>query len=132
MDVSKGSKKRTLRGAYSRRKGNAYELSVIKELNELYNTDSLVSARSESKRWDDSGVDIVDHQDILPFYVQLKCTQNVPNPAKLQKACKMTKKPLAVFWKSQVKHEHKCTSMGEYVMIEKQAFYELLKQAMGE
>jgi hypothetical protein len=132
MAELKNNKKKTLRGAYSRRKGASYERQIINELNELYGVNSLVSSRSESKRWDDAGIDIVDHENILPWYIQLKCTQSCPNPAKLQAACKKKEKPLAVFWKSQVKKEHKCVSMGEYVMIDKQAFYELLKNQKAE
>jgi hypothetical protein len=132
MAELKNNKKKTLRGAYSRRKGGKYELQLIKELNELYGVNSLVSSRSESKRWDDAGVDIVDRENVLNFYVQAKVTQSCPNPAKLQAACKKKEKPLAIFWKSQVKKEHKCVSMGEYVMIDKQAFYELLKNQKAE
>jgi hypothetical protein len=132
MAELKNDKKKTFRGAYSKKKGNRYELQIIKELNELYNTNSLISARSESKRLDDAGVDVVDRENILSFLIQAKCTQNCPNPAKLQASCKIKNKPLAIFWKSQVKKEQKCVSMGEFVMLDKKAFYELLKNQKAE
>ena len=113
-------------GAYARKKGNSYELKIIKELNALYNTDSLVSSRSESKRTDDAGVDIVDRENLLPVYVQCKNTQNIPS-VDLIKECKLKDKPLAIFWNKQIKKEINCVSGGEFVIITKDNFYELLK-----
>lgn len=112
-------------GKYARKKGNNYELKIIKELNNLYNTDSFVSSRSESKRLDDAGIDIVDRDDILPFYVQCKNTQNIPS-IDLIKECKKKDKPLIIFWNKQVKKEVNCVSAGEYVILQKDLFYFLL------
>lgn len=111
-------------GAYARKKGNSYELKIIKELNSLYNTDTLVSSRSESKRTDDAGIDVVDRENILPFYVQCKSTQATPS-VELIKECKIQDKPLAIFWNKQIKKEVNCVSAGEFVILTKELFYQL-------
>lgn len=123
------SPKKKKGGAYARKKGNAYELKIIKELNLLFNTDTLVSSRSESKRLDDAGIDIVDHENILPFFVQCKNTQNIPS-TDLIKNCKVKTKPLAIFWNKQIKKEVNCISDGEYVILEKNEFYKLLNNGL--
>lgn len=113
-------------GSYARKKGNSYELKIIKELNLLYDTDTLVSSRSESKRLDDAGIDIVDGNNIMPFYVQCKNTQNIPS-VDLIKECKRQDKPLAIFWNKQIKKEVNCISAGEFVIVTKELFYKLLR-----
>ena len=127
----KEKKEKKGRGNYSRQKGHRYELKIIKELNTLYNTTSLVSSRSESKRTDDAGVDIVDKDNILSFYVQCKNTQATPNPTLIDK-CKLKDKPLVIFWNKQVKKETNCISEGEFVMMKKDFFYEILNKIEKE
>ena len=73
--AEKPKKKRN--GAYARRKGNNYELKIIKELTELGYA-GLKSARSESKNLDNDKIDIAETIDHLPSYVQCKCTKNTP------------------------------------------------------
>lgn len=124
---SSNSPPKKMTGAYAKRKGNNYELKLIKEHNELFDTDTLVSSRSESKRTDDAGVDVVDPNNLVPYYIQAKCTQNQPN-VDLIKDCKLKDKPLVVFFNKQIKKEKKCVSGGEFVIMEKEFFYELLKQ----
>ena len=58
----------------SRNKGNSFERKIMNELKEL-GYDCL-TARNESKRLDDAGVDLVDN---TPFYFQLKKTERLPN-----------------------------------------------------
>lgn len=97
----------------------------------MFNTDSLVSSRSESKRTDDAGVDIVDPQNKLFFYVQCKNTQATPN-SKLIETCKLKDKPLVIFWNKQVKKEKNCVSEGEFVILKKELFYQMLKMIKNE
>lgn len=59
----------------SRAKGCAYELSVIRLFNSM-GWDSAVSSRSESKRTDDSGVDICY---TAPIQVQCKAVERLGN-----------------------------------------------------
>ena len=70
LEFDKPKKKRS--GAYSKQKGNRYELKLIKELGEL-GYDGLVSARSESRSLDNDKIDIAETIDKLPCYVQAKC-----------------------------------------------------------
>ncbi len=56
----------------SRAKGHAYELQIVNRLKELgYDA---VTSRSESKRMDDLGVDIIDNTD---FYIQCKAVEKL-------------------------------------------------------
>ena len=69
-------KRRSL-GARNRARGNAYECKIAKELNELgFN---VVTSRSESKRMDDAKVDLIDLDNKLPCYLQLKKTTSTPS-----------------------------------------------------
>mgnify|MGYP003460701114 CR=1 FL=1 len=78
----KPKKKRN--GAYAKRKGNNYELKIIKELIGL-GYKGLKSSRSESKNLDDAKIDIAETEDKLPCYVQCKCTKNTPSIAEIIK-----------------------------------------------
>jgi hypothetical protein len=102
-------------------------LKIIKELNELYDTKSFVSTRSESKRLDNLGVDIADRESLLPMYIQCKNTQATPSIELITKF-KLEDKPLAVFWNKQVKKDDRNTSAGEFVIIKKEFFYKLLNK----
>lgn len=110
-------------GKYSKSKGNRYELKIINEIKEL-GFESAVSSRSESKSHDDAGIDIVCPE--LPVYVQCKATQNTPDYAELIKECKKKDKPLVIFHNKQKKVEKNCKSLGEYVIMDKETFYDLV------
>ena len=117
-------------GAYSKNKGNRYELKIIKELTEL-GYDGLKSSRSESKSLDNDKIDIAQDKDAkneLPFYVQCKCTKNTPNVQEILEACPRKNKPLIVVWNKQINKEVNMASAGEFVMLEKSFFYELIKK----
>lgn len=117
-------------GAYSKNKGNRYELKIIKELTEL-GYDGLKSSRSESKSLDNDKIDIAQDKDAkneLPFYVQCKCTKNTPNVQEILEACPRKNKPLIVVWNKQINKEVNMASAGEFIMLEKSFFYELIKK----
>ena len=125
----KPKKKRKRSGAYSKRKGNAYELKIIKELGEL-GYDELKSSRSESRNLDNDKIDIAQldtAKNELPFYVQCKCTKNTPSIAKIIQDCPRKDKPLIIVWNKQINKEVNMASDGEYVMLSKDYFYELIK-----
>lgn len=122
----KEKKKRS--GAYSKRKGNSYELKIIKELTNL-GFDGLKSSRSESRSLDNDKIDIAQDRDAikeLPFYVQCKCTKVTPSISEIIKSCPRKNKHLVIFWNKQVNKEVNMGSEGEYVMLEKSYFYELI------
>jgi hypothetical protein len=74
-------------------------------------------------------IDIFDMDNVLPFYVQCKKTQTTPSIKKLNDDVGKKDKPLAIFWNAQHKKEGNVniTSKGEYVLIPKDLFYNLLK-----
>jgi len=123
----KPKKKRS--GAYSKTKGSAYERQIVNELKELTGNASLCTARSESKKLDDMKIDIADPDHILPCYIQTKKTQTTPSVKKINADVGLTDRPLCILWNIQEKKEGNTniTSQGEYAIIPKKFFYELLK-----
>ena len=125
---AKPKKKRS--GAYSRRKGNAYELKIIKELGAL-GYDELRSSRSESRSLDNDKIDIAQlstAENELPFYVQCKATKNTPSISKIIQDCPRKDKPLVIVWNKQINKEVNMASDGEYVIMPKDFFYQLIKK----
>ena len=125
--ADKPKKKRS--GSYSKTKGSNYERQIVNELKEISGNTSLCTSRSESKKLDDMKIDIADPDNVLPFYVQCKKTQNLPSVKKLNDEVGKKDKSLAIFWNAQELKEGNTniTSQGEYVVITKKFFYDLLK-----
>lgn len=107
--------------------GNRYELQIIKEHKELGYTD-CVSSRAESRQLDNDGIDVVSNQ--LPYYIQCKSSTTRPNYAALIKECKRKDRPLIIFHKHTRKAKTKFVRDGEYVLMTKEAFYDLIKQTV--
>ena len=116
-------------GSYSKTKGSAYERQVVNELKEITGNENLCTSRSDSKKLDDMKIDISDPDNVLPFYVQCKKTQNLPPIKKLNDVVGKKDKSLAIFWNAQELKEGNTniTSQGEYVIITKQLFYKLFR-----
>lgn len=128
MAKPKAKPKKKRSGAYSRQKGNAYELKIIKELTAL-GYDDLRSSRSESRSLDNDKIDIAQldtAKNELPFYVQCKATQTTPSISKIIEACPRKDKPLVIFWNKQIKKAVNICSDGEFIMLTKEYFYELV------
>lgn len=123
----KKSKPKKRGGKYARKKGNNYELKIIKELTEL-GYKGLKSSRSESKNLDNDKIDIAETEDKLPMYVQCKCTKNYPDVVTNIKDCPRKDKPASIFWNKQVVKGVNMGSDGEYVIIPKDFFYQLIKK----
>ena len=104
-------------GKSARSKGNNYEVMVCKIL-----TDkgfSAVSSRSESKRLDDLGADVVSD---FPFYIQCKAVERMSMPVHdLLKQMKnnLPDKPSCIF--------HKRNNKGTVVSLELDDFLNLIK-----
>lgn len=116
------AKKRS--GAYSKTKGNNYELKIIKELIKL-GYPGLVSARSESRNLDNDKIDIADPENVLPFYVQCKCTKAYPKYHELIPECVRTDRPLIVFHNKQVNKKVNMASVGEFIIMQESYFDEI-------
>lgn len=104
---------------------NNYELKIIKELTEL-GWKGLKSSRSESRSLDNDKIDIAETEDKLPFYVQCKKTKNCPSISEIIKACPRKDRPLIIVWNKQINKEVNMASDGEYVMMTKEYFYNLI------
>ena len=76
--MSEEKKKRVRNSKKSRARGVAYEQQIAKELREL-GFEGVVTSRSESKAMDNNKIDLVDKNNQLFFYSQLKRTQQCPN-----------------------------------------------------
>lgn len=111
----------------SRARGVAYEQQIAKELREL-GFEGVVTSRAESKTMDDNKVDLIDKNDQLFFYPQLKRTGKCPNYFSIEEACPLKDKPFVVFWNYQKPTEKTFRSGGEIVMLSKAFFYELIKK----
>ena len=112
--------------SYSRTKGHSYETKIAKEFRELGYT-GVVTSRSESKSMDDKKVDLIDTEGKLPYYVQLKKTQNTPPYHQISAECPLKDKPLILIWDKQVKKQVNICSAGEVVIVPKEEFYKLIK-----
>ena len=128
-EVKEEKPKKKRGGAYSKRKGNNFELKIIKELT-LFGYDKLKSSRSESKNLDNDKIDIAQMHDCtkeLPFYVQCKATKVYPS-VDIIKDCPRKDKPLLIFWNKQINKEVNMGSDGEYIIMQKSYFYDLLNE----
>lgn len=121
----KPKKKRN--GAYNKRRGNSYETKIAKELRDLGFT-GVVTSRSESKQADNNKVDLVDTEGKLPFYPQLKRTINTPQYFKIREESTVDPQKFVLFWNKQEAKETNICSIGECVILDKNFFYELIKQ----
>lgn len=113
-------------GKRNRQRGHSYELKIIKELKEITKNENLCSSRAESKKLDDAKVDIFDQDKVLPFYCQIKATQSIPQVKKINEEVGLKDLPLVIFWNAQEARDKKQISVGEYCIVPKQLFYDLL------
>ena len=123
----KPKKKRS--SAYSKTKGSAYERQIVNELKALTGNENISTSRSSSKKLDDMKIDINDEDGVLPCYIQTKKTQTTPSVKKINEEVGKIDKPLCILWNIQEKKEGNVniTSCGEYAIINKEFFYELIK-----
>ena len=77
----------------------------------------------------DLTISIFDEDNVLPCYFQLKKTQTTPSIKKINEEVGKVDKPLAIIWNIQEKKDGNVniTSCGEYAIIPKDFFYDLLK-----
>lgn len=122
-----GSSKQSSIGKKNRRRGNSYECKIVNELKEITGNKNLCTSRSESKKLDDAKIDIADPDNILNFYTQIKCTQATPPIKKINSEVGKKDKPLVIIWNAQEAKEKKQISVGEYAILPKDFFYELIR-----
>ena len=128
QSTSGSSKSKSSIGKANRRRGHAYERKIVNEMQEITKNEKVCTSRSESKSLDDKKIDICDPDNVLPCYIQIKCTQAVPKIKQINEEVGLHDKPLAIIWNAQEARESKQVSVGEYAIIPKNFFYELLKR----
>ena len=101
-------------GKSARQKGHSYELAVAKEHTALGFVD-VFSSRSESKRMDDKGVDLVN----LPYYIQCKAVERMTQSYHDILSSMPDDRLRAVF--------HKRNRKGTIVVIQKEDWYNILE-----
>lgn len=101
----------------NRTAGNNYERQIAKEFRDL--GFEAVTSRAESRNLDAKGVDLVTN---FPYLPQLKCSINQPNIHKLLTETEAE----IIFFKKLEKAKSRFVTKGEYVMMDKEKFYQLL------
>lgn len=113
-------------GKRNRKRGHNYETKIVRELKDITKDEALCTSRSESKSLDDKKIDVADPNNVLPFYCQMKATQAVPPIKKINEEVGLKDKPLVIFWSAQEARDKNQVSVGEYCIVPKSLFYDLL------
>lgn len=110
---------RSYQSRKSRSKGSTFETEIVNELKKL-GYDVCRSA-GESKKLDNNKIDIAGD---VPFAIQAKNTQNLPNYFTIRNNCS-DERPLALLWKKV--GEVGSISEGKLAIIPIEYFYKLLE-----
>lgn len=108
----------------NRTAGNGFERTIVNEL-KLLGYKDISTTRAESRNLDNKGIDIMGE---IPFYVQCKYSQNNPNYVKLLKSPLLpTDRPTIVIHRKCKKSNVRFVTEGDFVILTKEHFYNLLK-----
>ena len=110
----------------NRTAGIRAEQKIVRELKDL-GFDNVVTSRAESKNMDDKGVDIFQTPGSkfeLPCYFQIKKSINTPN---IEECIVDLDKPTVIIHTKVQKRKTRFFETGDYVYMEKDFFYKLLK-----
>lgn len=113
----------------NKKAGNKYELDILKELEEL-GFDGLKTSRNESRTADAKGQDIVSVDNSINklwFAPQCKTYSKSPNYPLLFSTY-TTDLPMVIFHKYTKKATKNFIEAGQYIIMEKDTFYNLIKQ----
>lgn len=106
----------------NRTAGNNFERTIVNELKKLnYN---VCTSRNESRKMDALKVDIMGD---IPYHIQCKNSQNKPKYEVLLKEMPHDKVPV-VFHRQTHKANSNFVTDGDYVIMRKEDFYEILLQ----
>jgi hypothetical protein len=114
-------------GKNNKRKGNNFELQVIKKLKEIGYT-GCVSSRSINKLADANKIDVIDTENKLPVNIQIKNTLNTPDYFTIESQCTDKSKPFIIIWKKTGKQGH--NSPGTLALIPIEYLYQLLQNEL--
>ena len=120
-------------GNTNRNRGNGYERLIVKELKELgYDA---VTSRAESRNMDNRGIDIFSPPYCSnPLPVHIQCKNTVINPHYedlLTSELLPNDKPTVVVHRKTKKANSRFVTQGDYVIIKKNDFYNLIKKTNG-
>ena len=123
----------------NRNAGNGYERKIVNELKGM-NFPSVITSRSESRNMDNAGVDIFDTKQnpnegerILPVHIQCKNSKTNVNYHKLLTSEDLPDdKDTVIFHKKTEKVGNRFYGRGEYVIMKKETFYDLLNHKTNE
>lgn len=109
----------------NRTAGHNYERQVTRELNDMGY--QMVTARSESRNADNSGIDILGD---FPFYIQCKVMEKYPKLNELinNKRERFLDRSIIVFHKKVRKAKSRFTTEEEFVTMTKADFYKLIAE----
>jgi len=106
----------------NRTAGNNFERIIVRELKELgYD---VTTSRNESRKMDAMQVDIMGD---IPYHIQCKNSKNKPKYDKLLKEMPDDKVPV-VFHRQTHKAGKNFVTDGDFVIMRKEDFYEILLQ----
>ena len=114
-------------GKTNRRRGNNYELQIVKELKDL-GFECVVTSRSESKAKDNDKVDIIDKCGQLPhdMQIQIKKTASTPSYFKIREESSVPNESFVIVWNKRKRAKVNMVSEGEAVIMDKNLFYKLI------
>ena len=113
-------------GSYNRNRGHRAEQKIVNELKDL-GFSGIVSSRSESKSADDNKIDIIDKNNKLPCYIQIKHTLQTPQYFNIREESTVPNEEFCIIWDKQKKCKTNIVTVGSAVIMDKQLFYKLIK-----
>lgn len=113
-------------GSYNRNRGQRAEQKIVNELKAL-GFIGVVSSRSESKATDDNKVDIIDKNNQLPCFIQIKHTLQTPQYFSIREESTVPNEKFVIIWDKQKKCKTNIITIGSAVIMDKELFYELIK-----
>lgn len=106
-------------GTRNKREGGRWELEICQRLKDMGY--EAVTSRSESRRADAAGIDIIGS---FPFKIQAKSMQNTPSIHDIL----TTTEAEVIFWKKTEKRGKKFFKVGEYAMMPLQDFLSIINK----
>ena len=76
---------------------------------------------------DDNKVDLIDTENKLPVFIQLKTTIQTPSYFQIRSESTVEAEKFCIIWAKQEAKEKNICTVGEVAILDKQLFYKLLK-----
>ena len=113
-----------------RRKGLDLERKIVIEINGLSLGYNVGTSRLYSRYMDNMDVDVIDTPEStkrFPFHIQCKSYSALIDYRKIFNDFKLKDKPLAIIHEVTEKRGSRFFKCGDYVILKKEDFYEMLK-----